>query len=66
MVDRRGSVKMSRTARLAEREALRIERRRVKAGLCRHCGGPLPCWSVYGDCRPGVLNQFPQAEGKDQ
>lgn len=31
----------------------RIAAERVEAGLCRHCGGPVPCWSPYGDVRPG-------------
>jgi hypothetical protein len=36
-------------ARLRELEA-----RRAAAGLCRHCGGPVPCWSEFGDHAPGV------------
>ena len=27
----------------------RIEAERMAAGLCRHCGGLLPCWSQFGD-----------------
>jgi len=27
---------------------------RKAAGVCRHCGGPVPCWSPYGDVRVGV------------
>jgi hypothetical protein len=26
---------------------------RVKAGVCRHCGGSVPCWSPYGDAAIG-------------
>ena len=29
---------------------------RVAAKVCRHCGGPLPCWSPFGDASPGVKN----------
>lgn len=32
----------------------RINRGRVADGLCRHCGGPCPCWSRFGDVSPGV------------
>ena len=31
-----------------------LDRKRIDAGLCRHCGGKLPCWSPFGDVRPGV------------
>jgi hypothetical protein len=26
-----------------------IDQQRVSAGTCRHCGGPIPCWSEFGD-----------------
>ena len=43
-------------------DAMRLARRiraldaeRKAAGLCRHCGGKVPCWSKdFGDVRPGV------------
>lgn len=38
---------MSRTFR--ELDADRVER-----GVCRHCGGDVPCWSPYGDVLVGV------------
>lgn len=30
---------------------------RVAAGTCRHCGGPVPCWSPYGDVEVGVSHR---------
>lgn len=39
------------------------ERERVKAGLCRHCGGPVPCWSAFGDVAPGVRKANGGREG---
>ena len=32
----------------------KLDAERVAAGVCRHCAGPLPCWSLYGDARLGV------------
>lgn len=32
----------------------KIDANRVAAGVCRHCGGPVPCWSGFGDQRVGV------------
>jgi hypothetical protein len=29
---------------------------RAAKGLCRHCGGPVPCYSGFGDSKPGVLH----------
>lgn len=29
-------------------------RERLEAGVCRHCGGPVPCWSPDGDVAVGV------------
>ena len=40
---------MSKPKWLRELEAERVER-----GVCRHCGGGVPCWSLYGDARVGV------------
>jgi hypothetical protein len=31
-----------------------IDRARVAAGVCRHCGGAVPCPSPFGDVRVGV------------
>lgn len=31
----------------------RIDAKRMKAGLCRHCGGPVPCYSPFGDVEVG-------------
>ena len=39
----------------------RINRMRTEAGVCRHCGGPVPCWSPFGDSAVGV--QATQAAG---
>ena len=32
----------------------KLNAERVAAGVCRHCGGPVPCWSPYGDIEVGV------------
>lgn len=32
-----------------ERWMAKIQRERAAAGLCRHCGGSIPCWSDFGD-----------------
>ena len=32
----------------------RVHRDRIAAGVCRHCGGPVPCASAFGDIRVGV------------
>lgn len=44
---------MSRRTRYPERAIIELERKRAEAGHCRHCDGPLPCWSEYGDHAPG-------------
>ena len=31
-----------------------LYRERLAAGVCRHCGGPVPCWSPEGDIAVGV------------
>jgi len=31
-----------------------LYRERLEAGVCRHCGGPVPCWSPDGDIAVGV------------
>ncbi|HST17768.1 MAG TPA: hypothetical protein VLK36_08880 [Gaiellaceae bacterium] len=33
-----------------------LYRMRLAAGVCRHCGGPVPCWSPEGDVRVGVTH----------
>lgn len=30
---------------------------RAARGVCRHCEGPLPCWSEWGDKAPGKRNR---------
>lgn len=30
--------------------------KRQQDGLCRCCGGPTPCWSIFGDSAPGKLH----------
>jgi hypothetical protein len=27
---------------------------RGELGHCRHCDGPVPCWSPFGDCVAGL------------
>lgn len=31
-----------------------VDADRLAAGKCRHCGGPVPCWSSFGDVAVGV------------
>jgi len=31
----------------------KLNAERVARGVCRHCGGPVPCWSPYGDVAVG-------------
>ena len=51
----KGMVSMQRKPKHDVRDMLaRLDRERVAAGVCRHCGGPVPCWSPYGDVRVGV------------
>lgn len=33
---------------------VRLNREREAMGLCRHCGGRVPCWSEFGDVAAGV------------
>lgn len=42
--------------RQAHQEIASLNRHRVARGLCRHCGDPTPCGSVFGDSAPGVKN----------
>lgn len=35
----------------------KIAEDRVARGRCRHCGGPVPCWSPYGDSAAGVRHE---------
>jgi hypothetical protein len=41
------------------KDITRIERDRMLRGDCRHCGGPVPCWSQFGDVRVGVRKPKP-------
>lgn len=47
---------MNKPARnISERRMLdKLNREREQAGVCRHCGGPVPCWSPFGDVKVGV------------
>lgn len=36
---------------------------REAAGQCRHCGGPVPCFSVFGDVAPGKRHPFRAVPG---
>lgn len=40
----------------------RIAAERLAAGVCRHCGGPVPCWSPFGDRAVGVRADAPADE----
>ena len=58
---RAGQVKSARKAATARengkkggRPVTDIDRARVAAGVCRHCGGAVPCPSPFGDVRVGV------------
>ena len=31
-----------------------LHAKRVAKGRCRHCGGPVPCWSYFGDEAVGI------------
>jgi hypothetical protein len=39
---------------MSEVALARLHLQRKKAGVCRHCGGPVPCWSSFGDQAVGV------------
>jgi hypothetical protein len=44
------ALKERRELERRNREAVaRIHAERVARGTCRHCDGPLPCWSPFGD-----------------
>jgi hypothetical protein len=38
--------------KLAE-QLRKLDAKRVAEGRCRHCGGTVPCWSVFGDVSVG-------------
>jgi hypothetical protein len=41
-----------------------LEEARVKKGVCRHCGGVVPCWSIdFGDYRVG--ERYPKRPKKE-
>ena len=46
-----GSLK---TAKQNQEALAKLSAGRVAAGRCRHCGGPVPCMSYFGDQRVGV------------
>jgi hypothetical protein len=41
------------TARALAAELTRLHAERVARGVCRHCGGVVPCWSDFGDVAVG-------------
>ena len=41
---------------IAPKSIEEIQASRREQGLCRHCGGPIPCWSYFGDRKVGVLH----------
>ncbi len=46
-------------ARIRQQNGLALEvihAKRVAAGVCRHCGGPVPCYSEFGDQAVGRLH----------
>ena len=45
---------MARGIYLEANPIFRINKERVAHGLCRHCGGRVPCWSEFGDVAAGV------------
>jgi len=51
------AARKARAARPELAELDRIEAARVAAGVCRHCGGPVPCWSAFGDVEVGVKHE---------
>lgn len=46
--------KADRVTRENIRVLAALDQDRIGAGLCRHCAGPVPCWSEFGDHAPGV------------
>lgn len=38
----------------------RLNDTRVAAGVCRHCGGRVPCWSPSGDWAVGLAYPKPR------
>jgi len=44
------------------RPVTEIDRARVAAGVCRHCGGAVPCPSAFGDVRVGVRRRKVKAQ----
>lgn len=40
--------------RRTQEQVAKLDGERVAKGLCRHCGGPVPCSSWFGDSAPGV------------
>lgn len=58
--------KQQRDAAAATRKMLDdMNADRVARGVCRHCGGPVPCWSPYGDVRVGVRHPRTRARKRD-
>lgn len=45
---------MKKAPPIAALTPAQIDAMRVAKGVCRHCGGPVPCHSEFGDQRVGV------------
>jgi hypothetical protein len=43
----------------AQTAVKQIARDRAARGVCRHCGGPVPCWSAFGDEAVGKRRGWP-------
>lgn len=44
---------MSRHSLPSSASVAAVSLKRQEDGRCRHCGGPCPCWSIFGDSAPG-------------
>lgn len=47
---------MNERDRELERMTRELDAKRIAAGVCRHCAGPVPCWSRCGDSAVGVYH----------
>jgi len=58
----RGSAEERARRRKASEAVARLDAGRVARGECRHCGGPVPCSSSWGDIRVGVRRPWHTTE----
>ena len=58
----RGSAEERARRRKATEAVARLDAARVERGECRHCGGPVPCSSSWGDIRVGVRRPWHTTE----